>query len=102
MAPEAHCAQVLPDTDFGSKQVTYPTKLINFLPKCTADAPEPHWAPLFGRLDPRVKVGVQPHQIAIRDITYNFDFMNLPFIVSDHGSRRTWGPRSFWIRIWGP
>ena len=62
MAPEGHGAQVLPDPDLGSKKVTYPppTKLgvpgnfcfINLPPKCTAEAPEPHQAPLLGPLDP--------------------------------------------------
>ena len=40
-----------------------------------AEAPETHQAPL----KPRVRVGgVQPHQIAIRDRYYNFDFISYP------------------------
>ena len=57
-----------------------------------------HWGsrttpgPLLALLDPGVRVGgVQLHQIAIRDILQLW-FYELLFIVSDHGSRRTWGP----------
>ena len=64
-----------------------PTKLgvpinfcfIEFLPKCTPEAPEPQQGPLLCPLDHRVAVGgVQPHEIAFRDIWCNFDFMNSP------------------------
>ena len=86
-APEEHQAQVLPDLDLGSTKVTHPTILgggvpknfcvVKCLPKCTAEAPEPLWAPFLPPLDPGTRVeGVQPHQVAFRETYYKFDFMN--------------------------
>ena len=81
MAPEGLGAQVLPDLDLGSN-LGVPSNfcLIKFPPKCTAEAPEPHRVPLLGPLDPGGQgIGcVQPHQIAIRDISCNFDFISYP------------------------
>ena len=82
MAPEAHWAQVYPDLHLGSYKVTQPGApsnvcLIKFLQKCTPEAPEPHRAPILALLDPGVRVGgVQPHQIAIRNIYFNLAFIN--------------------------
>ena len=46
-------------------------------------------SPSFGPSGPGIRVGgVQPDIATIGDIYYNFDLMN---VVSDHGSRRTWG-----------
>ena len=51
----------------------------------SAQSPDPHWAPILCHLVPGVRVGVvYHHQVADRDISYNFDFLNsLPY---------EWGP----------
>ena len=60
------------------------------------------WGPLIGPLDPGVRVeGVQPNQVAIRHICYNFDFISYPSIwvtMPPLGN----GAQVHWIRIWGP
>ena len=88
-APEAHGAQVLPDPELGSKEVTYPHQVWGVQQllfykvftkiHCWGSRTPP--APLLGPLDPRVRVGgLQPNQIAIRvrDIYKNFGFINSP------------------------
>ena len=46
-------------------------------PKCTAEAPELHWAPFWSPRTAGVRVGgVQPHQITFGMVPYNFDFTN--------------------------
>ena len=59
MAPEGHGAQVLPDPYFGPKRLHAHTKsehpatfFIDFIPKCTAEAPEPNQAHLLIPLRP--------------------------------------------------
>ena len=50
-----------------------------------AQAPEPHQAPLC--LGDRVQ-GTQPHQVAIRDLSYNFGFINSPSMAPEgHGDQ---------------
>ena len=60
------------------------------------------WGPLIGPLDPGVRVeAVQPNQVTIRHICYNFDFISYPSIwvtMPPLGN----GAQVHWIRIWGP
>ena len=97
-APEAHGAQVI--QILGLIRWPTPTKLVKSSNICFIDFHQnellrlqnPSGSPLLGPLDHGVSLGgLKTDQIAMvrsqQLLCYKF-----PLIVSDHGSRRTWGP----------
>jgi hypothetical protein len=69
VAPEAHAAQVLPDLDYGPKNMIPPTKMvlpysfgfIKFLPNFTVEAIDAPQTLFRAPLTPRVRVQGQNH-----------------------------------------
>ncbi len=67
MAPEAHGAQVLPDPDYGPKNMIHPPKtdlpynfcFINFFPSLTVEAVDAHQTLFRAPLTPGVHPGGQ-------------------------------------------
>jgi hypothetical protein len=104
MAPEAHGGQVLPDPDYGPKNMISPTKtdlpynfcFIKFLPSLTVEAVDAH-RPCLGPPDPWFRVRARsrrsrPNHVDYREGTLYLLFNRLCLKMIDHGPRSTWGP----------
>ena len=104
MAPEAHGAQVLPDPDFGPKNMICPPKshlpynfcFINFFPSVTVAAVD-SLQTLFRAPDPWFRVKARSRRSRPDQVDYWEGVLHILYIKSclkmiDHGSRSTWGP----------